>query len=120
MPSFEKVWPRTRDTGGPGLTFSPKRSVQTKQEFFFIGSRRGLATNDTLFCRHPAGDKDRGLKIAKQKTNNRKNMTQGKALAGGPGAAGWMQQREAVPEFPPLHDSADSDSDRENEKRPRV
>ncbi|KAK9310663.1 hypothetical protein QLX08_000001, partial [Tetragonisca angustula] len=47
-------------------------------------------------------------------------MHQGKALAGGPGAAGWMQQREAVPEFPPLHDSADSDSDRENEKRPRV
>lgn len=47
-------------------------------------------------------------------------MTQGKALAGGPGATGWMQQREAVPEFPPLHDSADSDSDRENEKRPRV
>ncbi|KAL2727829.1 homeobox protein extradenticle isoform X1, partial [Vespula maculifrons] len=43
----------------------------------------------------------------------------GKALAGGPGATGWMQQREAVPEFPPLHDSADSDSDRENEKRPR-
>lgn len=46
-------------------------------------------------------------------------MTQGKAMTGGPGA-GWMHQREAVPEFPPLHDSADSDSDRENEKRPRV
>lgn len=45
-------------------------------------------------------------------------LTQGKALAGGPG---WMQQREAVPEFPPLHDSADSDSDREiNEKSSRI
>ncbi|CAG5095138.1 Similar to exd: Homeobox protein extradenticle (Anopheles gambiae) [Cotesia congregata] len=44
-------------------------------------------------------------------------MHQGKGLAAG---AGWMH-REAMPEFPPLHDSADSDSDsRENEKRPRV
>lgn len=78
-------------------------------------------TNDTLFCRRPAGDKDRGIKInCKTKNKQSKNMTQGKALTGGPGAAGWMQQREAVPDFPPLHDSADSDSDRENEKRPRV
>lgn len=44
-------------------------------------------------------------------------MTQGKAMAGG-----WMQQsRETVPEFPPLHgDSADSDSDRESNSKPRV
>ncbi|KAL2726959.1 homeobox protein extradenticle isoform X1 [Vespula squamosa] len=63
-----------------------------------------------------AWDKDRGLKSIEKS----QKMTQGKALAGGPGATGWMQQREAVPEFPPLHDSADSDSDRENEKRPRV
>ncbi|OXU24167.1 hypothetical protein TSAR_006605 [Trichomalopsis sarcophagae] len=44
-------------------------------------------------------------------------MTQGKAMAGG-----WMQQsREPVPEFPPLHgDSADSDSDRENNSKPRA
>ena len=44
-------------------------------------------------------------------------MTQGKAMAGG-----WMQQgRESVPDYPPLHgDSADSDSDRENNTKPRI
>lgn len=37
-------------------------------------------------------------------------MTQGKG-------GGWMPQREAVPEFPPLHsnDSGDSDLDRESD-----
>lgn len=51
---------------------------------------------------------------------SKKKMTQGKALTGGPDAAGWMQQRDTMPEFLPLHDSADSDSDRENKKRQRV
>ncbi|KAH0947975.1 hypothetical protein HN011_006992 [Eciton burchellii] len=63
---------------------------------------------------------NRGLSLPNSSRCNAPSFEKGKALAGGPGAAGWMQQREAVPEFPPLHDSADSDSDRENEKRPRV
>lgn len=63
--------PATR--GRTGLTFSLKRSVSKQSKSFsFIGSRRGFATNDTLFCRHPAGDKDRGLKI-NCKTKNKQS-----------------------------------------------
>lgn len=57
------------------------------------------------------------MTIEKEKKKKYNDDTQGKGLAAGPG---WMH-REAMPEFPPLHDSADSDSDsRDNEKRPRV
>lgn len=92
MPSFEKVWPMhppPPPKGGkgearPDVLFAKQSVSKQSKSFSFIGSRRGLATNDTLFCRHPAGDKDRGLKInCKTKNKQSKKHDAGQGIGWG-------------------------------------
>lgn len=80
VPSLEKVW-YTCCAGRLNVLFA-REAWQSK--FPFIGSRRGLVTNDTLFCRHPAGDKDRGIKInCKTKNKQSKKHDAGQGIGWG-------------------------------------
>jgi len=79
-----------------------ERSAKRSKSFFFFYrvSRRGLVTNDTLFCRHPAGDKDRGLKInCKTKTNNRKTWRRARHWLGGQARRDGCNSARRCPNF---------------------